>query len=371
MKTPTLEWLRDALNAAIIIVFSGILLTFLTFILFNTSYGIKIEDDFFDGEDHEGLFFHSLSEIFYKNTEINRNVSRFEFKLFSEVRGDRVIIGRDGYLFEVKNPKNDYNFWKDCSGALTFSDEESKTIAENIKNTTEHYKSLGIDYYIAVIPNSQTVYHRNLPKEVILPKGTSRRPALLTDLESNGIRNYIDTTINLERYSSDYILFNNTENSPTPLGAYFAYDEICKQIIEDGYSLILINRSDLQYQVHLTKSRELARLAGVSDHVDNVTVSLTSAMRKYFVSSESNGRITTKSTLYPVGSNGPRALISSSSGSDLSSFTFFFASSFGEMLTESSQSVTDELLLDFAPQIYIQIIHENELGKISELIAPK
>ena len=51
----SLERLRDALNAAIIIVFSGILLTFLTSMLFNTSYGIETEDSFFDGE----LTFHN------------------------------------------------------------------------------------------------------------------------------------------------------------------------------------------------------------------------------------------------------------------------------------------------------------------------
>lgn len=365
------ERLRDALNAAIIIVFSGILLTFLTSMLFNTSYGIETEDRFFDGQEHDGLFFMSLSEIFYKNTELNRNVSELEFALFSKVNGDNVILGEDGYLFEVKNDDTGYNFWKDCSGALSFTREQADEIAEKIKSATEYYRSLGIDYYIAVIPNSQTVYSQSLPKEIIVPGEPSRRMNLLTALESNGVRNYIDTTISLEKHSADYILFNNTENSPTPLGAYFAYTEICDRLIIDGYSLLLIEEDSLQYQVHLTKSRHLAQLAGVSDHIENVTVSLTSGMKKYFAASEVGNAIITKSTLYPVGSNGPRALISTSPGNDSSAFTFFFASSFGECMTEISSDVTLDKLREFAPQIYIQIIHENELGQIIDLITPR
>ena len=370
-NTGSIERLRDALNAAIIIVFSGILLTFLTSMLFNTSYGIKTEDSFFDGEEYEELFFLSLSEIFYKNSELNRSVSELEFNLFSKVNGNSVIIGEDGFLFEVKNEDTGYSFWKDCSGALSFSREQEEAIAESIRRATGYYASLGIDYYVAIIPNSQTVYRDNLPKEIILPSVPSRRMNLLVALESKGIRNYIDTTVSLERRSGDYILFNNTENSPTPLGAYFAYREICKRLSDDGYPLLIIDENTLQYQVHLTKSRELARLAGVSDYIENVTVSLTSGMKKYFVASELGNAIITKSTLYPVGSSGPRALISASLGNDTSAFTFFFASSFGECMTEISSDVTEEKLIKFKPQIYIQIIHENELGLIEKLVSPK
>lgn len=369
-KHPLTERLRDALNAAIIIVFSGILLTFLTLMLFNTSYGIKTQENFFDGEEHDGLFFMSLSEIFYKNVELNNNVSAFEFTLFSKVSGDNVILGKNGYLFEMKNERTGYSFWKDCSGALSFTRKQSDEIASVIKSTTEYYRSLGIDYYIAIIPNSQTVYFRNLPEDMIYPKSPSRRLNLLTALESHGIKNYIDTTINLEKHSEAYILFNNTENSPTPLGAFFAYEEICKKLKEDGYSLMTIDENSLQYQVHLTKSRKLAQLAGVSNHIENVTVSLTSGMKKYFVTSESENRIITKSTLYPVGSNGPRAIISTGSENDITPFAFFFASSFGECMTESTPNVREDTLKNFAPQIYIQIIYENELGKITELITP-
>ena len=365
----SLERLRDALNAAIIIVFSGILLTFLTSMLFNTSYGIETEDSFFDGEEHDGLFFLSLSEIFYKNTELKRNVSKLEFTLFSKVNGDSVIIGDDGYLFEVKNESTGYSFWKDCSGALSFTKQEENEIASAVKKATAYYASLGIDYYVAIIPNSHTVYHENLPNGIIPSDSASRRMNLLIALEHNGIKNYIDTTASLERRSEDYILFNNTENSPTPLGAYFAYREICRRLCDNGHSLMLIEEDSLRYQVHLTKSRSLAQLAGVSDHIENVTVSLTSGMKKYFVASELGNAIITKSTLYPVGANGPRALISTSQGNDSSAFTFFFASSFGECMTEISSNVTESKLREFAPQIYIQIIHENELGSIAELVA--
>ena len=230
---------------------------------------------------------------------------------------------------------------------------------------------MGIDYYVAVIPNSQTVYYENLPKEILPQSSPSRRLSLLTALERNGIKNYIDTTINLEKHSESYILFNNTENSPTPLGAFFAYEEICRRLTDNGYPLITINEDSLRYQVHLTKSRTLAKQAGVSKHIENVTVSLTSEMKKYFVASEIGDTIITRSTLYPVGSNGPRAIISTSSENDSSAFTFFFASSFGECMTEGTASITEDVLKGFAPRIYIQIIYENELGQISELVTPK
>jgi hypothetical protein len=40
-------------------------------------------------------------------------------------------------------------------------------------------------------------------------------------------------------------------------------------------------------------------------------------------------------------------------------------------MTESTSSISEELLRDFSAEIYIQIIYENELGRISELVTPK
>lgn len=362
------EKLVSSLNVAIIIVFAGIILTFLTMMAFTFGYSFDINQSYHDGVTHDQIFLKGISDLFYKNANITDTVNLYEYKLFASVSGDEVICGKDGFLFEVRNRQTGYDFWKDHSGNLKFTEDEITEIAAAIKETTERCQKLGIAYYIAVIPNSQTVYSGKLPSGVPQSFEPSRRSTLITSLQQLGITNITDTTEILSDNADDYLLFNNTENSLTPLGAFFAYKDICEDIQRNGTKLLLIDTASLKYQLHLTKSRDLAIIAGVAEYTDNVTVSLTDRMTKYYVSEEINGSILTKNTMYPVGSEGPRVLVSSNKDNDRSAFLYFFASSFGECMIEYGKNVSEELFNDFSPEIYIQIIHENELGLIKDAV---
>ncbi len=355
------ERLANSLSAAIIIAFVGILITITSMLFFTAAYSIDIKDDYLQQDEHRPVPLKDMSDLYYKNPFILDTIAFYEYSLFSSVSGDEVICGKDGFLFELKNRENGYDYWLDCLGKLEFNEKEGETIASYIKSETEKYADLGVSYYLVVIPNSQTVYRDKLPYSVPKPSERSRRDSLLGYMQSSGISNYIDATINLERNADNYVLYNNTENSVTPLGAYFVYQAMMKRLNIDGFSLNTIPENSLHYQMHYTKSRDLAKRAGISGYIENLSVSLTDRMeRNYLTLADSDLTHTVHS--HTEDRNTLRVYLSLSHESDKSAFMYYFASTFDECFIKQSAEPSTADITERDPDIYVRIIHEDELG---------
>lgn len=74
------------------------------------------------------------------------------FLLNKSIAEDKVIIGKDGWLFRYNNllPKLAINESLDNNSLSNFKNE--------IDNRTKYYQSKGIDYYLFIIPNKASVY---------------------------------------------------------------------------------------------------------------------------------------------------------------------------------------------------------------------
>lgn len=360
------ERLSNSLSAAIIIIFSGILMTIASMLFFTAIYSMDVEDDYLHNTEHRPVPLKHVSDLYYKNPFILDTIAFYEYSLFSSVSGDEVICGKDEFLFELKNRENGYDYWLDSLGKLAFSEEQGQMIASYIKSETEKYAERGISYYLVVIPNSQTVYRDKLPYSVPKPSKLSRRDSLLGYMESSGIGNYIDATINLERHADQYVLYNNTENSVTPLGAYFVYQTVMKKLNSDGLALNTIPESALHYQLHYTKSRDLARRAGISGYIENLSVSLTDRMeRNYITLTDSELSHTVHS--HTDDGNTLRIYVSLSHESDKSAFMYYFASTFDECFIKQSGSPSYNEIIERSPDVYLRVIHEDELGLLLQL----
>lgn len=349
------------LNTAVIIVFVGILLTFGTIIGFTSEYDMKTEEGYYDNEEHERIFLEEFSTLFYKNKYFTKAIKKYEYSIYSQLSAANVIYGDDDFLFEVKNDDCGYDFWLDCAGKLMFSKDETENIAQNIKNDTTTLKSSGTEYYILMLPNAQTIYSEKIPFSYLITSGDTRRSVLLASLEFRGISNYIDPSSALERVSDSYILYNNTENSVTPLGAYFAYVEFCGKYYGKNNTANVIKQNSLHYQLHYTKGRDLAQMANLSDHIENLTVSLTDKMERNFTQKADTDTIHTINEKAP---DQKKILISVTHDNDRSAFLYFFASTFGECIIESDENVTSEYIESTSPDIFLRIIHEDELSKL-------
>lgn len=349
------------LNTAVIIVFVGILLTFGTIIAFTSEYDLKTEDDYYDNEEHERIFLEEFSTLFYKNKYFTKAIKKYEYSISSPLSAANVIYGDDDFLFEVKNEENGYDFWLDCAGKLVFSRAETESIAQSIKGDTNALKAQGTEYYILMLPNAQTIYGEKIPFYSLITSGDTRRSILLASLGYRGISNYIDPSSALERVSDSYILYNNTENSVTPLGAYFAYIEFCSRYYGKNNTASVIDQGSLHYQLHYTKGRDLAQMANLSDHIDNLTVSLTDKMERNFTQKADTD------TIHMLNERAPdkkKILISVTHDNDRSAFLYFFASTFGECIIESEENITKEYVESVSPDILLRILHEDELSKL-------
>lgn len=159
------------------------------------------------------------------------------YKIFNTVKTDEVLVGKDGWLFPIKNDEDD--ILNTYIGSNLFTDDEINKIEQNITETSETMKRNGVDFSIVLIPNSFTVYDYNLPKNIKKQNNSTR----LEQVRNLNSTNIVDLTEVLINNRNEYNLYNKTSFDWNELGAYYGYREILNRfnipdLIEDNFSII-------------------------------------------------------------------------------------------------------------------------------------
>ncbi len=96
----------------------------------------------------------------FKNALISFN-SRVDYYLFHSSSSDRVIIGKDGWLFY--NDTADGDPLGDYRGEKIYSEEELQAIVENLQDMEKYLAERGIEFVIFVAPNKERIYAEMMP----------------------------------------------------------------------------------------------------------------------------------------------------------------------------------------------------------------
>ena len=125
--------------------------------------------------------------------------SRIKYNLFKTPNTEKVVIGKDGYLFfnsgtdKVTDSIGDYN------GLASFTNDEINQIEDNLIKVNDKLNKDKVNFYLLVAPNKSSIYSNMMPEayEIV---NESRMDKLIKTLKE-------DTKINVV-YPKELLLTN-------------------------------------------------------------------------------------------------------------------------------------------------------------------
>ncbi len=299
------EKMPRALCIVMTIVFVGLLLSFSINILISSYFDPDdFYDDYYDGEEQDGIFLSDFADSFYKGTGVRDFVVNADYLFYGNLRSDSVLLGKNGFIFDVYDVDGDYNYIADYVGESLTDETYLASIAEGIAAVRRPFIEAGSQCSVVVIPNAQTVYGELMPDyfgEISNNTVLKRLTAYMNKTNADG---YFDMTDVLLAAKDDGQLYNNTENSLNSLGAYYVYRALIDKIPADERGeMRVINRKDISLNYHNTEGKTLARRAGIEALHFNRTVSVDfSFSQNYSIFPRINGVEKTYNTDFSGGS---------------------------------------------------------------------
>lgn len=360
-----------ALGVIIIVLFVGILLSFLVNIGVSAYLGSEeLVDDYFDGEDHSDILLSDFADTFYLSKEIRNNIIKVDYYLLGHLPTSDVLIGSNNFLFPTVDKNTGYNYIADYLGENKPTGAELALKLDGIRKLTNEYKKYGAEVYFVVIPNSQTVYPERMPEYMGEISNGTRLKILTRFFDDENITNYLDLTDALIAAKEFGELYNNTEDSLNSRGAYYAYRAVIDMLPDSAFEFIKpveLDRGDLVR--HTTLGKELARAASLENVIKNRTVSLsTDFVQKYQILLRFEeydmafAKMQYKDDLPPT----PRIQFQFSSEWDRIIMTDYFSNTFGTTIYRSSPDMNVEVITKADPAYVICFIHEKDISKFAD-----
>lgn len=276
-------------------------------------------------DNNEFGFFQKISYSAGEAISDNTPVSIFKkamYHMTGNVSSNGVKSGKEGFLFPVKTDEFDYK--KDYKGEYTYSEDELLRISDTLQKISNYYENSDAEYYLYIIPNSQTAYDKIAPFGDKISENT-RCSKLIEYVNANTTVDISILTEVIKNSTDGYNLYNNTENSINRLGAYYIYDAIAGDINEP---FTKFNVNDQEITKTKTDGKTLSERAGLKKTVENITYTLdTSTLEsKYTVVEKENGVTVAKSE---TGGNS-KVLLQIPSETERAILKPYFASSYAD-----------------------------------------
>ncbi|MBE6595419.1 MAG: hypothetical protein E7644_06425 [Ruminococcaceae bacterium] len=364
-KTPFYQLLTAALFICLVLSFA---VTYVTNLCLDNDKAL--DERCYDGSvvAGDGLT-DRFNRSFYQNSASLDFVRRFEYRLFGIVNHSNVIVGKNGFLFEVEDKENGYNYLKDYLGMHTFTDGESAAILAELQRREQRYNERGCQYLLVILPNAQSVYSEYMPHYLGAISGNTRLAVLDRYLQANGFDNYINMTDVLRDFKDHSLpLYNNTENSLNALGHYYPYIMLCASFSDNAYDYeSLISRGSLDFFQHYTVGRSLAKEAGLENVLLNHTISLSNDVRVDYRLLFNSGYVakTVRNNYGGIAASSVSSLLLQfSSNRDRLLAETFYSNTF-DFVTYQPDHEDNTMVFERAdPSVVIQFIYENELSQL-------
>ncbi len=352
--------------------FIGVLLTFAIYVGVTMLLGAQttVGDRYLTGQEYR-MPLSSYNEAYYKNTTLQGVITRYDYSLLGKVEDKNVLVGKEGFLFEVFRENSNYNYIQDYLGEYAYTAESLESIYHFLKLRQTAYRNQGAEYIVAVIPSAQTIYEEYLPDYVRRQAGQTRLEQLTGYLKSKDDLTLINLSDALMAAKPMGVLYNNTEDSLNSLGQYFVYQALYNALpeqIKAGTQLVPFDHVNLY--THYTPGKTLAKRAGLSDIVKNVTVSLSNTMEFNYLLQE----LYTGTEITYAGHNadgqtaGQTVLLEFSNEWDKIQLMPYFSSTFDDVVYRNSHDFHMLTLETAQPTLVIQFIHEYELNSLTNSI---
>ncbi|MGM9643079.1 MAG: hypothetical protein ACI3XI_07700 [Eubacteriales bacterium] len=358
-----------ALGVVIIVLFIGILLSFLVNVGVSAYLGTgDLADTYFDGNEHPGIVFSGFADNFYLSESIRQNIILIDYYLFGRLHTDDVLLGDDEFLFPIYDDEGDYNYVADYLGQAKPTESDLYAYCNSVAKITNIYADYGANCYFVIIPNSQTVYSDKMPDFLGDISENTRLNVVSKYLEDHGIKNFLNLTDHLIGAKENGELYNNTEDSLNSRGAYYAYlaliDMLPKRATENA-PLISIKDGDLVR--HTTVGKELARAAMLEHVIKNRTVSLsTDFVQKYqiLLRYEEYDMAFPKIEYKSEFDHTPRVAFCFADEWDRIIMIDYLSNTFGTAVYRNDLAFNGAVIEKTNPKYIVFFLHEKDLGRL-------
>lgn len=330
----------------------------------------NINSDYFESRTAARSGFSDFDDACLKNRSFHESIIETEYRLFGSLFGDNVIKGKSGFLFMGGVNELGYDYASDYAGETVLGDEALDVVYQYIEMRKKAYENRGIDYYLAVIPNSQTVYGEYMPDIYGKPDNDRVLSQVSRYLDSVGFDRFIDLTDAMIASKPEGLLYNNTENSINALGAYYVYEAIMKEMsgdVVDADRITELGRYALY--THYTDGKTAAELAGISSIVENETVSMSNDTEYMYTTAGVFGDLETTYTRAGYKEELPllpSVLIEVTREWDKIQLKPYFSNTFGMASYRVSHNYSSIALDNSNPTVVVQVLHEDELMSVIE-----
>lgn len=361
--------LPHVLRVVLVAVFIGFLLTLAV------SYGASalldpagLVPEYYDGAPHEDIALRGFSDTFYRAPTLRRGIARYDFLLYGNLPDEDIILGKQGFLFELRGRRDDYDFIADYLGE---NNDEARLIASDLLTEGEKYSSRGIECIFVVIPNTQTVYFDRMPDFFRDISPDTRLCRLSSLVETGAIPglSYLDLTEILRAGKLYGPVYNNTENSLNSRGAYFVYREVFEQLPASvAAGLEPIEYDALEFVTRRTVGKELARRVGLEEDIRNVTVSLSDGFVENFdVTDVIGDLLVTRSRTIPEENDASRrpVLFKFTNDWDRVLLSDYFSNTLDVAAYSPDPTFDEAELAAVRPAAVVFFLHENEVNLFS------
>jgi len=142
---------------------------------------------------------------------------------------DKVVIGRDGWLFLGRETKfrNEIDYFR---STRLFSGPELERWRTALQQRWQWLRQRGIFYIFMVVPNKSTIYPEYLPASIRKANAQSRLDQLLAALRRDPDFPVLDLRETLLREKKNLPLFYRSDTHWTELGAYYAFRETMEKL---------------------------------------------------------------------------------------------------------------------------------------------
>lgn len=202
----------------------------------------------------------------FRNQLIALN-SAIDYYLFHSSSSDRVVVGKDGWLFYVDEEDGDPI--EDYKGHDLLSQEELEQIGYNMVITRDRLAEQGIQFVIFIAPNKERVYSGQLPYGYGSPATEYRTQQIVNFLRDNTdipvvypVNEIIGAANMLGPETPLYYL---TDTHWNELGAYVGTRELLSVL---GVDLPAYNSSEITLTHVLDEPGDLAEMLDLTDIMD-------------------------------------------------------------------------------------------------------
>ena len=190
-----------------------------------------------------------------------------KYHLLHESGADRVLLGKDGWLFFTGNKA------VECYRGLDpFTERELEAWRLLLEGRRDALAERGIRYLFLLVPNKHTVYPEHLPDRLNVVSETSRLDQLTDHLRAHSDVDFIDLRDVLIQSKRRGQMYDRTGTHWTAQGRFFAYGVISELVAQWLPEITPLVPSEFRSREVEVPGLELAQMLGLQEELREVVL---------------------------------------------------------------------------------------------------